>query len=101
MTQSDDLYPLDGGAFVPEPAEQVEERNKEKGETLAALPMLESIIGRFAEKIAFYDSVDSIPEAIKLQPETFVRVVEANKLTRNNLIAEKEWLEGLIDEYTT
>lgn len=98
----DNLYPLDGAPFVSpipaEPLEQKEERAAERGKALAALPMLEGIIDRFQEKIAFYDSVSSIPAEVKTDPTKFLIMHNANELTMNNLIAELDWLEGLVDD---
>ncbi len=95
----DDIYPLDGAAFLSEPREQVDERNKEKGKALAALPLLEDIIERLQNRIDYYGSVDAIPDDVKVDPKAFLIIHNANELTRNNLRAEKENLEGMIDDF--
>ena len=96
----DNLYPLNGAAFVPtEPVEQIEERNAEKGKLLEALPLVEDIIERFKEREAFYGSVDSIPAAVKTKPEEFLIIINGNELARKAFRAEIDWLEGLLAEY--
>jgi hypothetical protein len=99
--QEDNIYPLDGAPFAPtEPVDQVNDRNAEKAKLMEALPLVQDIIDRFKEKIAFFGSVDSIPEAVKTKPKQFLIVHNANELTRDNLRAEMEWLEGLLEDYT-
>ena len=94
----DDLYPLDGAAFRTEPKEQVDERKLEISKAQAAAPILEDIIERFEDKIDFYNSVDSIPPEVKTDPQKFLIIHNANELTRNNLIAEVDWLKGLLED---
>lgn len=99
----DNLVPNDGGAFarlLSEPEEQVEDRNKEKAETYQALPLVQDIVTRLEERIAFYDTLDSIPPENRANEKIFMRHWDANQLTRDNLRSELNWLEGLIEDYT-
>src|ERR1017187_8749257 len=92
------LYPLDGAAFKTEPEEQTDEAKLEVAKAQSAGPILRDIIERFRQKIDFYNSVDSIPAEVKTNPQQFLIIHNANELTRDNLIAEVEWLEGLLEE---
>lgn len=97
----DNLYPLDGGAFVPtEPLEQKQERDLEKGKALAALPLLEDIIARFDEQIALLGDIDSIPQSTRADEKMLLANFHANDISKRFLVGQKEWLEGLIDDYT-
>lgn len=96
---TDNLMPKGGGYFLPtEGQDQINERQTEKAKVFEALPLLQEIIDRFAEKAEFYGSVDSIPEELHTKPDEFMHAVAANKLTRDNLLAEKDYLEGLIED---
>lgn len=96
----DELYPNDGSYYQPtEPAEQIQERKEEKGKVKEGIRLLEDVIERFEERIRFYDSVNSVPGEFRIDPAEFMHRVEANDLTKQNLIVEKTWLEGLRDTY--
>lgn len=96
----DDLYPRDGAFFQPaQPEDQVKEEQIERAKAKSAIPMLKEIVSRFDTKIAFYDSLDSIDVGIDTDPATFQKIHAANRLTRDNLKAEKHYLESLIDQY--
>lgn len=100
--QPDDLYPNDGanlGGVPKEPPEQDVERKKEKAQTLEALPILKAIVERLEERIAFYQSVDSIPASVKSEPVKFMNMHNSNELTRDNLKNEKEYIQSLIDQH--
>jgi len=97
----DDLYPNDGtfiGGVQPEPADQRIARKKEKAQTLQALPILEELVQHLKEKVAFYGSIDAMPDDVKTDPKQFLIVHNANELTRDNLRAELEYIEGLVQE---
>lgn len=97
---SDDLMPNDGTYFgLREPQEQATARQKEKANTLEALPILKDLLRRLDQRIAFYGSVDSIPEEVKTKPEEFLVVHNANQMTRDNLRSEKEYIQGLLEEH--
>lgn len=96
----DDVMPNDGSYFsFREPVEQVVERKKERAKTLEYINTLQEIIDRLNERISFYESVKSIPDEVKLNPEELIRVLNANALTAENLTNEKVHLESLISTY--
>ena len=92
------LYPNDGQVYA-EPKDQIDEKNQEANEVLSALPLINEMLERFNQRIAFYSSVDSIPEEVQTKPDEFMHVATANKLVKDNLEQEKNYLEGLINEY--
>lgn len=96
----DDLYPRDGSFYQPEePEAQVKEKAEERARVKSAMPMLNDLIKRFDERIAFYGSIDSIPADLTKSPASFQRLVAANRLVKDTLVSEKEYLEVLRDEY--
>lgn len=98
----DNIYPNDGAPFLPtEPEEQQIEQGEEKAQVLQALPIIQDIVDRFDARIKALDSVDAIPADVQTNPTDFMHFVASNRLTKANLIAEKEWLEDLIDMYST
>ena len=102
--QEDNLYVNDGTYFggVPiEPPEQAIARKKERASTLEVLPILKAIVSQLEHDIDFYGSVDAIPSEVKLDPEKFLMVYNANELTRNVLRAKKDWIEGLIETHAS
>lgn len=100
MNTSDE-YPNDGAFFQPtdEPEEQVMERNQEQAKVQSAMPVLEDLIIHLTDRIAFYDSIDSLEASIKDRPESFQMQVLANQQTKADLVIEKTQLEGLRDTY--
>lgn len=96
---NDNVYPNFGEPFVPSaPAAQEQSRQKKIEETFDQFPLLKQTVERLEKRIAFYDSVDSITVDIAADPLTFQKVHAANKLTRDNLKAEKDHLELRIKE---
>ena len=97
----DDIYPNEGEAFavIAEPMEQKIARTKEKGEVLQALPMLKDIIGRFEEQIALLNTLDSIPTSTRADEKMLLVNFHANDISKRFLVAQKEWLVGLIEDY--
>lgn len=97
---TDNLMPKSGQYFgIPqEDQDLISERQTESAKVFNALPLIQEILDRFEERIAFYSSVDSIPEEIHTKPDEFMHAVAANKLAKDNLISEKEYLEGLLDD---
>lgn len=84
---------------VDEPEEQKVERQEEKAKVQGGKKLLEDLIERWAEKVAFYDSIDSIPNEVRADQEKFMLAVNTNSLTKENLIVELEYLEALRDTY--
>lgn len=92
----DNLYPRSGRYLLAEPIEQAQERVKEASQVAASLPLLQETITNLEDRIAFYSSVDSVPQEVATDPEKFMHVIAANRLTRDNLMAERDRLEELI-----
>ncbi len=98
--EQDDLYPNDSSYFIPrEPADQSVGRQKEKAKTLESKSILEDMVKRLEDKIAFYYSVESIDDDVKTKPDEFMHLYSAYKLVRDILISEKEYIEGLLDDH--
>ncbi len=96
----DDIYPNDGDAFALLADKQKQSRGKEKGKVLQALPMLTDIIKRFEEQITLLGNLDSIPRETRTDQAMLLVNFHANDIARRFLIGQKEWLEGLIEDYT-
>lgn len=79
------------------PVEQEAEDDKTKADVFSEAPVIQAIIDRFTERIAFYASVDSIESFT--DADEFMHVTAANKLAVELLRQEKEALELLIDQY--
>lgn len=96
----DDLYPSDGGYFMPrEPQEQVIARKKEQAQTLEALKIIEQVIKHFEDRIKFRDSVESINVDIEKDPSLHQKVFQTHKLLKEALIEEKQLLEDLLETH--
>ena len=94
----DDIMPNDGTYFA-QPREQAIGRVKEKAKVLQGMDLLQDMIIRLEERIEFYGKTTSIPDAVRTNPTEFMAVSNSYSLTAKNLITEKEYLQGLIDEY--
>lgn len=95
---SNDIIPegYSGQLFAEEPETQVKAKNQKRDDTLSQLPLLQEVIDRLDMRIAFYDSVDSIQVDIEADPSTFQKVHAANKLTRDNLREERNFIQSRI-----
>lgn len=102
MIQEDNMYLNDGEYFqnVLKPKDQANEQENQKNEVLTALPLLNEMVKRFEERIAFYQSIDAIPDEVVSIPEELAHVIQGNKLAARCLKNEKNILEGMIAEYT-
>lgn len=85
-----------GQLFAKEPTQQVTETSQKRTDTLAQLPLLKEVLEHIDARIAFYDSVNSVPEEVHTKPEEFMHVIAANKLTRDNLLAERGFIQSRI-----
>jgi len=95
--EMDNVMPND--YFMPrEPANQVISRKREKAHTMEALPILLKLLDRLEKRIAFYESVRSISDDIRTDPEKFLIAHNSNTLAASNLISEREWIAGLIED---
>lgn len=95
---NDNLYQPRGGLIMSEPETQKVERDVEVTKTLAQLPVLEAEVEHLESRIAFYESVNSIPEESLVRPDDFMHIVASNKLTAQNLKNERDDLIGRIRE---
>jgi len=97
---NDNVYMNSTESFSPfsEPKAQKEARTRTVEETLEAVPLLKEVAKHLDDQIAFYSSVDSITVDIDKDPATFQKVHAANKLTRDNLAREKEFIISRIKD---
>ena len=87
------------GAYYQEPVAQIKEKQIQRSKVKSAIPLLEDLIERFNGRVAFYSSIDSITTDITEHPEIFQQEVMANKLVRQLMQSEKEYLESLVELY--
>jgi hypothetical protein len=97
--QEDDVMPNDG-AYFSQPQEQVKERRKERANTLEGLAILKQLLERFNQRIDYYEKTTNIPDDVRLDPQQFLILHNTHSLTAKTLTAEKEYIEGLIEEHT-
>lgn len=97
----DNLLPNEGSTYYkPEqPEERKEEESAERAKVIGGMPLIDDIIAHLDERIAFYDSIESITSDVKTKPEEHLRTVLANDMTKRSLIQEKEHWTGLKDTY--
>ena len=96
--EEDDVLPNDGTYFFPrEPRDQSIARKKERAQTLADLNILKEIVEHLDLRVAFYSSIDAIPVEVKTDPTKFMNMTISNQMTRDNLRAEKEYIESIIE----
>lgn len=99
MPEEYNPYPLNGQYFtptIPTPQRQAKEQARE--EVLSQVPLLRKVLKRLEQKIAFYDSVNSVPDVVKTKPEEFMHIIAANTLTRNNLQQERSYILAQIEK---
>jgi hypothetical protein len=90
---NDNVYPNNGEYFTgAAPINQQEEQEKKEKETLDQLPLLKEVLDHLESRIKLYSSIDSIPSDVRLHPDEFMHVVEANRLTRTNLQQERNFI---------
>lgn len=98
--EEDDMMPNDGTYFFPrEPKDQVLSRKKEKAQTLEGLTVIQDLLKRWSEKIAYYESIRAIPEEVKLNETQFMHTVAGHAVVLEILETEKEYIEELISNY--
>lgn len=96
----DNLYPLDGEAFVSHvPADQVKEAEEEQREVLTAMPAIQKILAHFDERIAVRDSIKSISVNIEENAELHQKTCAVNDMLADALREEKGLLEALLQEH--
>lgn len=92
----DDVYPNDSYYIPREPKEQRLERKRESAKVLEMLDFLKEHIERLDKRIKFYESVHSIPNEVKADPEAFLIMHNANEQTALSLKSERDWLASFI-----
>lgn len=98
--ETDNVMPNDGTYFsAKEPESQEIERNKEKAETLQALPILRGLLARYEHHIAELDSVTSMPDDVKKDPTAFMNAHNAREIAVGYMRIEKEYIEGLLETH--
>lgn len=98
----DDLLPNDGTYYhTEEPEEQKQENLVERGKVQAGQLILADELERLGERIAFYDSLKSIPTGVRSDERLFMLTVSANEMTQANLIQERDLLKQMLDEHTS
>lgn len=93
---NDNVYPLTGQAFRPGVKSIVEKNKRSEEQIIEQLPLLKEVLAHLDKQIAFYDSVNSVPDEVLLKPDEFMHLIAANKLTAKNLRAEKGYIESKI-----
>lgn len=97
---SDNMYPTNGEYFLPrEPKEQILDRKAEASKVKPAIKLSEDIIDRWTDRIAFYDTIDSIAVDLRTDETKFMRAWLLNREIKAILESEKEWLEDLVEQY--
>jgi hypothetical protein len=92
-----DMLPNDGAYFMPtEPVEQTRKRDSAKAATKAAEQFILEELKRLDERIAFYNTFNSIPTDVLGDPELLGFHIAANKQTAANLNLEKDYLKGVL-----
>lgn len=96
--ENDNIYPLDGQAFVPfTPAPQQQANSEKREATLAQLPLLKEFAERLSERI---EHTDSIQQALAICEEYEISKDEAlvaMDLVRKQLEKERSYLLSRID----
>lgn len=99
--QEDNLYPTSTEYFVPQaPKDQDEDAREQKAEVESSKAVLQDIVNYLTDRVAFYSSVDSIPEELHTDPVQFMHAVAANKLTKQNLAKELDEIRRIIRDHT-
>lgn len=95
----DNLYPNDSFFWAKEPKDQAIGRKRERALTLEALPILKEAIAHLDTQIDFYGKVMSIPDNVRAEPDKFLIILNAHTIVVQILMAEKEFLQGLLDAH--
>jgi len=99
-SDSDNMYPTNGEYFTPKiPAEQADELEKEQSEVFNSLPIIQGLIERLDERIAFRDSIKAISVDIQENPELHQKACAVNEMLADALKEEKSILEAYVREY--
>lgn len=96
----DNLYPRSGAYRPLEPTNQILEKQKIEAQVVKALPLIQELLTRFEEKVAFFKSIDSVPEDVLTIPDEFMHIVAANKLVAGMLEAELNYMRELVEEHS-
>jgi hypothetical protein len=90
---SENLYPNDGEYFSPAaPALQQKNAKQQQDDTLEELPLIKAVLKHLDERIAFYDTLDSIQVDIETDAQIFQKIHAAHKLCRDALKTERNFI---------
>lgn len=90
---NDNIYPNNGQDFSSSLRQGLKKKDpKNEDEILQQVPVIKQVVRRLDEKIAFYSSVDAIPAELHTKPEEFMHAFAANRLTVENLKAERMYI---------
>lgn len=95
--QEDNIYRKVVPSRVPE--EQEEDENKEKMAVINQYGVIVEVIDRLKADVAFYETNDSVPDAVLLNPDEFMHTVAGNKKAVASIRREIQILEDLVEKY--
>ena len=91
-----DFEPKRGGTYY-QPFTKKTRLTEEENDVEKNRKVLEKILDRFDERIAFYQSLESIEADVIADPALLAQTVHAHKLTVQNLQTERGIIENLIN----
>lgn len=93
------MLPNDGAYFSPrEPAERVRAREVAKSKARAGKDTITEVLARLQARIAFYNSLDSIPADVLADPQRLGFHLAANRQTVANLGLELTHWQGVLKD---
>lgn len=98
----DDVMPNDGtylGGVPREPAEQEVAKKKEKAKVLEGLAILKIIVARLEQKVDYFERHSNLPDEVRTDPQKFLIMSNSYTMTADNLRAEKEYIQSLLDTH--
>ncbi len=93
----DNAYP-NSGEWYGQPPARIQEEDDEQTKLSQAKPLIRDLIARLDERIVFYGTLDSISADITLEPAKYQQIVEANRVVRDTLLQERNYIMSLITE---
>lgn len=95
----ENLHPNNSPLAFQEPVERVTDRNKDKAESLKAMPVIEAELERLKERVAFHNSNSAIKADLAKSPEVHQQEMYANQVVIKYLVSEIAELEEKIEDY--
>lgn len=97
---SDDMGNVESNYFqLGEPASAKLARISERAKVRGGEKLLNELIERWEEKVAFYASVDSVEIDVEASPETHLKMLYAHRFARDVIKAELDYLIHLKEQY--